>query len=322
MRSIKQPSATGGGLGGFETRLLAELQQVVAERAAVAGPQASRRAGWRRAGWGWPHPVVTGAFSAALAAGLAAGLIVTSTGGGPGPAAIHFAPATTAVAVLDNAAAAALHKPVIKPSPGQFVYTRVKLQVNLPVTKQTVETWTSASGTRVGATVTFGPTTRTIWDLVSACVNGIVKPGLIPAGQHCTPRQFAAYRPWLPTTTAGMLAYLKRSSPRDGSIAQSLLENGFYLLMDVDLTPAQQAATYHALAEVPGLTVVPKMTDILGRAGVGIRSHFGGTGTWSVIFSRTTFQLLGLDVEAVGPRYDREAMAVQPTIVGNPRQRP
>jgi hypothetical protein len=337
MSSIEQSPATGGepapgqsgadnaaargGLAGFETRLLAELQLVVAERAA-AGQGTGERAGRESPRRAWLRPaMLTGAFSAALAAGLAVALIVTSTGAGHGPAATHFAPATTVAAVFDNAAAAALREPAIRPRPDQFVYTKAKLAMNEPVTTQTVETWTSVGGMRVGATVTYGPTTRTARGYVTACVNGLVKPPS-PITPHCTPRQYAAYKPWLPTTGAGMLAYLKRTSPRDGSVAQSVLEQGFYLLTGADLTPAQQAAMYHALALVPHLTVVPSVTDILGRTGVGIRDHLGPNSSWTVIFSRTTFQPLGLDVEAVGPVYDRQAIAVQATIVNKVGQRP
>ena len=337
MNRFEQPPVTGGepipgkssadsdaagGLVGFEARLLSELQLVVAEQAAVAGQHAGRRTRWARTGRAWPRPVlVTGAVSAALAAGLVAALTVTSAGPGTPPAATHFAPATTVVAVLDNAATAALHAPAVKPRPGQFVYTSMRLATNLPRTTQTIESWRSVSGTQVGATVTSGPTTRTTRTDVNACVNGVVK-SLRITGQHCTARQFAAYQPWLPTTAARMLAYLKQTSPADGSAAQSMLEQGFYLLADLDLTPAQQAAVYHALAHVPGLTVVPKVTDILGRAGVGIRSHLGRGSSWTAIFSRTTFRLLGSDVEAVGPRYDRTAMAVHATAVNKVGQRP
>jgi len=101
-----------------------------------------------------------------------------------------------------------------------------------------------------------------------------------------------------------------------------MIETGYYLLTGVDLTPAQQAAVYRALAQVPGLTVVPKVTDILGRAGVGIRSRPAPGFTWTAIFDRTTFKLLGADIEPVGPGYDRTAMAVQPTVVNKVGQRP
>jgi hypothetical protein len=101
-----------------------------------------------------------------------------------------------------------------------------------------------------------------------------------------------------------------------------MIETAYYLLTGVDLTPAQQAAVYHALAQVPGLTLVRKVTDILGRAGVGIRSGPAPGLSWTAIFDPTTFKLLGADIEPVGRGYDRTAMAVQPTIVDKVGQRP
>jgi hypothetical protein len=347
MSSIKQPSETGGepipaghgtdtggageALAGFETRLLSELQTVVAERAAGAGREVGRGAGRAAAGRAWPRrAAVTGALSAALAAGLAITLTVTSTGGGGiPPVARHFAPATTVAAVLDNAAIAALSEPATTPRPGQFVYTKMRLVIYQPRrhgfpadrATQTVESWKSVGGTSLGSTVTSGPTTRTTRTVEGACVHGSVQPAMPFGKQQCTARQFAAYKPWLPTTAAGMRAYLEKG-PRDGPPAQSMLENGYYLLIGVDLTPAQQAAVYHALAQVPGLTLVRKVTDILGRAGVGIRSRPAPGMTWTAIFDPTTFKLLGADIEPVGRGYDRTAMAVQATIVDKVGQRP
>jgi hypothetical protein len=324
------PAAAGGALAGFEARLLSELQTVVAERAAPAGQEAARRAGGGPAGRVWPGRLaVTGAVSAALAAGVAVALAVTSTGAGTPPTTRHFAPATTVAAVLDNAALAAQSEPAATPRPGQFIYTKSILATYEPRhhgypaerVRQTIETWTSAGGIHPGLILTTGPTTRTSRDTTLACVHGFVYPAVILKHQRCTAGQYAGYRPWLPTTTAGMLAYLDKG-PRDGSHAQSMIETGYYLLTGVDLTPAQQAAVYRALARVPGLTVVPKMTDILGRSGVGIRSRPAPGFTWTAIFDRSTFKLLGADIEPTGTGYDRTAMAVQPTVVGKEGQRP
>ena len=346
MRSIKQPAGTGGApvpgergadpaaaggaLTGFEARLLSELQTVVAQRAAPAGQEAARRAGGGPAGRVWPGRLaVTGAVSAALAAGVAVALAVTSTGTGTPPATGKFAPATTVAAVLDNAALAAQSEQAATPRPGQFIYTKSILATYEPRhhgypaerVRQTIETWTSAGGIHPGLILTSGPGTKTSRATTLACVHGFVYPAVILKHQRCKPGQFAGYRPWLPTTTAGMRAYLA-AGPRDGSHAQSMVETGFYLLTGVDLTPAQQAAVYHALARVPGLTVVPKVTDILGRTGVGIRSRPGPGMSWTAIFDRTTFKLLGADIEPTGPGYDRNAMAVQPTVVNKVGQRP
>jgi hypothetical protein len=341
MTSIKRPAETGGepapggrgadpatagGVRGFEARLLAELQTVVTERAAAAGQEAGPRAGRGPARQVWPRRLaVTGALSAALAAGLAITLIVTSTGA----RSPHFAPATTVAAVLDNAALATQSESAAAPRPGQFIYTKSILAVYQPRhhgypaerVRQSIETWTSAGGIHPTLILTTGPGTKTARASESACVHGFVYPAGVLKHQRCKARQYAGYRPWLPTTTAGMRAYLEKG-PRDGSHAQSMIETGFYLLTGVDLTPAQQAAVYRALARVPGLTVVPKVTDILGRTGVGIRSRPGPGMSWTAIFDRTTFKLLGADIEPTGPGYDRNAMAVQPTVVNRVGQRP
>jgi len=268
MSSIKQPAETGGepvpradpavagGVRGFEARLLSELRMVVTERASAGGQEAGRRAGRGAAGRLWPGRLaVTGALSAALAAGLAITLTVTSTGARTP----HFAPATTVAAVLDNAAIAAQREPAVAPRRDQFIYTKSVLAVYEPrhhgypperVT-QSIETWTSAGGIHPALILTTGPGTKTARASESACVHGFVYPAGVLKHQRCKARQYAGYRPWLPTTTAGMRAYLN-TGPRDGSHAQSMIETGFYLLTGVDLTPAQQAAVYHALAQVPG----------------------------------------------------------------------
>jgi len=362
MSSIKQPpgtggeqvpggrgadtTAAGGTLAGFETRLLSELQMVVAERAATAGQEAGRRAGWGMAGRAWPRRLaVTGALAAALAAGLAVTLTVTSTGGGASPPAGHFAAATTVAAVLDNAALAALREPAVTPRPGQFVYTKMNISIYharhrdpaVPAVRgtQSIESWKSVGGTHRGITVTSAKTvpggTKEFREVESWCAGGHAQPAYDIVTPRCTARQFADYQPWLPATAAGMRAYLEGtlSPPHTGpaklphgkNVAANMLEEGFYLLTHYDLTPAQQAAMYHALAQVPGLTIVPKVTDILGRAGVGIRSHNAPGLTWTAIFDATTFKPLGSNVDG-RHFYDRTAMAVPATIVNKAGQRP
>ena len=44
--------------------------------------------------------------------------------------------------------------------------------------------------------------------------------------------------------------------------------------------------------------------------------------TWTAIFDRTTFKLLGSDIEPTGPGYVRTAMAMQRMIVNKEGQRP
>lgn len=71
------------------------------------------------------------------------------------------------------------------------------------------------------------------------------------------------------------------------------------MLTNDHLTPAQRAAAYQVLSQIPGLKVVPKTADVLGRAGVGVRWRLG-TGrntisTYTLIFDRHTYQLLGMN---------------------------
>ncbi len=230
--AITAPTAAGGTLAGFETRLPAELQMVVAERAATTGQQAGpagQRAGWGTArhpaaaggpaGRAWPRRrlALAGALSAALAAALAVTLTLTTSGGAQPPGR-NFAAATTVAAVLDNAALAALRDPAVTPRPGQFVYTKMNFSYyqgrhhGNPAERgtQSIESWKSVGGTYPSITVTsvnYGAGgTKKFRSEEEWCAGGYVQPPDIK--QRCTARQYAGYKPWLPTTTAGMRAYL------------------------------------------------------------------------------------------------------------------
>ena len=317
---------------GFETRLLAELRQVVTERAApgalpaaaphpaalhpaAPGRPALSPAARRQAGRGWPHRrlAMAGGLSAAVAGGLAVALTVTSQGNGGRPAGPpHFAAATTVAAVLDNAALAAQSEPAVTPRPNQFVYSKF-VQV-APHFRHSTEAWISVSGARrsIGA---------------SWCKNGFVdgqskihgKPGI-----HCTPREFAAYKPWLPSTTAGMLAFLKQADSFHGDPtkeAGTIVNLAFYTLTQTDLTPAQQAAVFHTLAELPHLHLVKGATDALGRTGVGIGFTNDQGESWTTIFDPRTFRPMGA-VYADRSQTQRWGVVVSATVVDRAGQRP
>jgi hypothetical protein len=335
--------STRPDLIGFETRLLAELRQVVTERAAAARPataphlaaphpaapgsSAPSPAARRQAGRGGPHRrlAMTGGLSAAVAAGLAVALSVTQQGSGP--AAPHFAPATTVAAVLDNAALAAQSEPAVTPRPNQFAYS--KIVTGGPHSRESTESWISVSGARKGLNVTItrngNQPARTSRGPASWCENGFVdgqskingKPG-----QHCTPRDFAAYKPWLPATTAGMRTFLAHEAfngnpRRDGG---TMVDIAFWLLSRTVLAPAQQAATFRALAGLPHLHVVKGMTDALGRTGIGIAYNSHGE-SWTTIFDPRTFLTLGA-VYTNRAGAQRWAVAVPATVVDHRGQRP
>ena len=335
---------------GFETRLLAELRQVVTERAAAAHsataphpaaphpaapdpsaphPAARRPARRRPAGRGWPHRrlAMAGGLSATVAAGLAVALSVTLQGsGGPaaGPAAPHFAPATTVAAVLDNAALAAQSEPAVTPRPDQFVYGKVV--AGDPGSMDSTESWISVSGTRQGLSLFIAPNgnkppDKTI-NIPAWCDDGVARGFLLHGS--CTPRDFAAYRPWLPGTTAGMLAFLAHEDPfhlDPRQDAGTVIDIAFWLLSRNLLTPAQQAAMFRTLAGLPHLQVVKGVTDALGRTGIGIATRNDQGETWTTIFDPRTFRTLGAVYTDKGGA-QRWAVAVPPTVVDRVGQRP
>jgi hypothetical protein len=258
--------------------------------------------------------LLTGAASAALAAGLAVALIVAPggirrPGSGPGAA---FARATTAAAVLRKAALAALAEPAITPRPDQFVYSKVYTDEAGWPTPETDQTWLSVSGTRVGLQAQSGGALSGTHP-EQACINGRVHPvswlraklkWKYPRGfdLHCTPADFAAYLPGLPTKPAALRTWLDKTNHiRPGPAgAIGLLWVTRQMLSTVYFTAPQRAALYAVLAQAPGLKVVPKAATVRGRTGVGVRwtlhpSPGGKPSTYTLVFTRKTYQLLGMN---------------------------
>jgi hypothetical protein len=286
--------------------------------------------------------ILTGALSAAAAGGLAAAVTVTLTGNGGHPSGPpHFAAATTVAAVLDNAALAAQSAPADDPRPDQFVYLKLvevdhytptadeqKADPGAPPTPvhsvDTSESWMSVSGSLEGRRTDVvrndDDPEQTIPGSVPWCDNGVAHGTLhLP----CKPEDFAAFKPGLPTTTDGMLAYLQQLDPKNPSPvwhAEMLATSAFWLSTKTDLTPDQQAALFHALAQVPNLQVVQGVTDAQGRTGVGVRVVDEGD-TWTTIFDPDTFRLLGATFtnDAVTRSW---AVAVPATVVDKVGQQP
>lgn len=320
--------STRQDLTGFETRLLAELRQVVAERAvpgalpaAAPHPAAPHPAAPHPAAPGRPHRrlAMAGVLSTAVAGGLMVALTVTPSGNGSPPAGPpHFAAATTVAAVLDNAALAAQSEPAVIPRPDQFVYSKI-VAVG-PTYRDVTEYWISASGTRKGFVGSITPNGKKHGLTLPWCDHGVPHGAL---QRPCTPRDFAAYKPWLPSTAAGMRAFLvpepSHADPRQDGL--NLLDRAFLVLTGLDLTPSQRAATFRALAGVPHLHVVKGVTDALGRTGIGIASTYHGE-TWTTIFDPRTFKTLGAVVTKRGEtRRWTWAVAVPTTVVDRVGQR-
>jgi hypothetical protein len=265
---------------------------------------------------------LAGAASAAVAAGVAVGLVFASgapasrqvaPGGGAtshaasgAPAArpsASFSPAVTAADILHNAALAALQMPGNTPRPDQFVYS--KLYITEPAGEprsMTVQYWKSVSGARFGLT-------KGGWHLpkaglpTSACVNGLleVPPGAYPSSgsRHCTAAQVAGYLPGMPADPPALAPYLyKILGIQPPGEADQLLDGTEALMTQEYLTPAQQAGLYDVLARTPGLTVVPRARNLLGTIGVGVRTGMDKGNYYTIIFNPKTYAPLGMTWQA------------------------
>jgi hypothetical protein len=212
-----------------------------------------------------------------------------------------FGPATTPSGVLHNAALAALQLPAGAPRPDQFVYT--KLYRRQAFGAGVVQTWSSADGTRLGLEDAGVNQSGAL----PACQGGfwIDKPVGQPAEEteiRCDPAENAAYQPAMPAAPAALSSYLHKLFGLDPGDSGGLVTETETMITTSYLTPAQRAAIYRLLAQTPGLTVVPHVTNVRGQTGVGVRSGIWKGSVYTIIFDRSTFAPLGMNWTGVtGP---------------------
>jgi hypothetical protein len=349
-------------LGGFEERLLTELKMTVAEHATEQSPAAggllrlrgrtvpSAGAGSRR----W-RPAVLSATS--MVAAVAVAITITATTAGAhghvigsattarGHGHVVFGRVTTADDVLRNAELAALQTPASAPKPGQFVYKKIVDKQSAAASVE--QSWKSADGTQVGLDKITGNFAET--EPIPACVNGHVEPNFrwaysahkkriklkfksLNPRMRCTPEASAAYNPGMPTTPDALRAYLVKRyhlaqdayGPHgiDINLAYTIVE----VVMESDyLLPQQQAAMYKLLARTPGLTLVPRVADLQGTVGIGIRAPDKPDSYVTFIFDPKTYALLGENqtwIDAGVPRDQGGFVLAASGIVNRPGQLP
>ncbi len=280
--------------------------EVVAEgRRQIAGGPARRRS---RARWAIAGAGLTAAAAVAIAVAYALAPAAGAPGAGPGTSAVpvvsprpSFGPAATPSGVLRNAALAALQLPVGAPAPGQFVYT--KLYLRQAAGASVMQTWASADGTRLG----LQDAGVNLSGALPACRGGfwVLKAVGQPAEEsktRCDPAAAAAYQPTMPTTPAALGSYLHKQFGLDPGDSGGLVTQTETMITTGYQTPAQLAAIYRLLAQTPGLTVVPHVTNVRGQTGVGIRSGVWKGSVYTIIFDRRTFAPLGMNWTGVtGP---------------------
>lgn len=255
-----------------EPRELASARAPLAAAMAAeqpAAPRASGRAPRPRRPWRWQWAA---GLSGALAAAVAAVVVVLPGDPDPGP---PLRVDAEAARVLTGAAAAALKLPDTKPRPDQFLYRRMRWN-GAPVR----EVWQSVDGTRDGLEKFTYDDGRPGQQVLYGCRNGrqqvekgegVTEPGKT---QECTPDP--AYRPDLPTDADGMLAYLGRTGDLVAGDPHATGKNISHFAATHYLGPQARSAFFAALARIPGLHVVPGLTDGGGRASVGVMWSFGG----------------------------------------------
>jgi hypothetical protein len=269
---------------------LAELLPVPAERDLPAGRQETLKehlmTELRQADHGEVHRERTGrrqrwlpalAATATAAAIAATGLtLIALSGHHSAPAADHHqAGQATAAQLLDKIAAAAARQPYLNVRDDQYMYIASE------------DRWNSTSVTRDGSqqTVVEPLHKREIW--LSA--SDVCKPGLLrdpspgPAmklndgGRSC-PNQGGWGDPTyrflrsLPTDAHTLLNMIYTATKGQG---QSPDQEAFTIIGDTlreaIAPPDVSAALYRAAALIPGVRVIPQVTDILGHTGIGVQ---------------------------------------------------
>lgn len=253
-------------------------------RITLTGPE--RRRVSRRT----PRVAAVGALAAALAGALVFQVL-------PGPDTTPTA--ASAAPFLRHAARAILTAPTfaeqsaVIPQPNQYVYsetedpsgTVVQMWLSADGNLPALQRWTSGLASGVPATGTFSNAPCTVAQAEAT---------------QCIPE--AGYLPDLPTNPSALLSYLNEISIVDtetsdattpGWLDNELAKGVMYLMQTCYLLPAQQAALFDLMAQTPGFTIVPQMTDVIGRVGVGVEwSYESDSG--ALIFNPTTYALLGV----------------------------
>ncbi|GIH14976.1 CU044_5270 family protein [Rugosimonospora africana] len=224
-------------------------------------------------------------------------LLVPGKGGGDQPA--RSGSATEAILVLQRAAAKQAGLPDVVPRPDQFVYTKTGGPGGFR------EAWWSVDGTRDGLIQgSTGVTTP-----VAGCRDGraaAVKGDEFVPGktEPCTPSP--AYQPDLPTDPDAMMAYLYQHGGEPGdpnATGKAVLT----LLQEQYVRPPAREALFEAAARIPGLRLIPNVTDGAGRTGVGVAwSEAGKNGL--LIFDPKDYSLLDSGTGAGGDAVIRQAI--------------
>jgi hypothetical protein len=251
----------------------------------------------------WPHLAITGAIVAGTAAALLAALLVV---GGSGPL---VQPANAAVRVLQRAATAALGQPA--PRGSQFIYTQAAVTSVIPVggtrtnpvwatAMAEQQMWQSVNGSRPGAFAI--PRCHAAGRTQSACI----PLTRIPATGNPSATGSYAGLGTLPTSPAALLAYLEKPNGCPPGIAVDGrnvrlggADRAWNAISDIlgnimVLPPRLGHALFEAAARIPGVTLLPSVTDAAGQRGVAVARTAGGVLRTELIFAPRSYRFIGV----------------------------
>lgn len=101
-----------------------------------------------------------------------------------------------------------------------------------------------------------------------------------------------AYRPGLPTSAGGMLAYLYRTSRGENPPPVQAFITAGDLLSVSYLRPAALAALFGALEKLPGVSVADHAVNATGQRGIAVQQTFHGM-SYQLIFNPRTYAFIG-----------------------------
>ncbi|WP_327695804.1 CU044_5270 family protein [Streptomyces sp. NBC_00459] len=266
------------------------------------------------------RPLLRVAVAAVAAATVTATVVVAQNTGASPPT-----QTVSAATVLRGAAAEErrLEKP-IAPRDDQFIYSKEIIK-ETPVgggrTKTYVdESWSSVDGSKKSYLSELG--------------DGVWDPPFEPGESIWPPNRWSELKqlPTDPVKLPFALRNLLGNPEPDRPLRASewpLVQFGLSGLLRKPVLPkGLRAATFEALATVPGIKVLPGRTDAAGRPGVGIQyvdpNMPRGGGAQVLVFDAKTYQYLGMRDQRTegGTTYEQWSYLVAHGVVDRVMQRP
>jgi hypothetical protein len=292
----------------FQTALASNLE---AERAGVTRPARSLV---RRGGDGIRalRPAWRLAVIAALAAGLAAGLVVATRP--PGDRAPARPVALTAKLLAARAATAALSGPDARP--GQWVYRKLGFGPGAKVS----EVWATADDLAQASYIQGTLLTCSWPSMCHPAKIGGQSFGMAWPGTHEISYADLSSLPADPRALISRLERICTANGNDGRYCHAFALIG-ELFSAYLMPPALTAELFQALGDIPGVTVVRNAVDPAGRHGVAFRLPTSPSGAYDeIILDPRSYQFMGMDSSSAAAPERTAVLALAP--VAGPGIRP